>query len=195
MSISYKRNRAQSAGELTPFMYKWPLREKKKDKKRKKKSQSVEKTIIPGPVEMEPYVIVKMHRSILRFSFVLFNIISFGEAARFCDCFSVSYVVYWRGNASIKAKKIETFYIVWITSVDTISFPRSLPFPSPGAGKRKTRQKSWKKRLKATRFSLKLALVHCVLNHSCSPENPNESTWFGISLTQVQKCKSWWLKV
>ena len=67
---------------------------KKKDKKRKKKSQSVEKTVIPGPVEMEPYFIVKMHRSILRFSFVLFNIISFGEAARFCDCFSVSYVVY-----------------------------------------------------------------------------------------------------
>ena len=103
MSISYK-NRAQSAGELIPFMYKWPLREKKKTKK-EKKSQSVEKTIIPGPVEMEPYVIVKMHRSILRFSFVLFNIISFGEAARFCDCFSVSYVVYWRGNALIKAKK------------------------------------------------------------------------------------------
>ena len=67
---------------------------KKKDKKRNQKSQSVEKTVIPGPVEMEPYFIVKMHRSILRFSFVLFNIISFGEAARFCDCFSVSYVVY-----------------------------------------------------------------------------------------------------
>ena len=144
MSITYK-NRAQSAGELIPFMYKWPLREKKK--KRKKKSQSVEKTIIPGPVEMEPYVIVKMHRSILRF------IIFFGEAARFCDCFSVSCVVYWRENASIKAKKIETFYTVWITSVDTISFSGSLLFPSPGAGKRKTGQKSRKKkRLKSNPF-------------------------------------------
>ena len=36
MSITYK-NRAQSAGELIPFMYKWPLREKKRQEKKEKK--------------------------------------------------------------------------------------------------------------------------------------------------------------
>ena len=41
---------------------------------------------------------------------------------------------------------------------------------------RRDRKAEKKNNLKATRFSLKLALVRCVLSHSCSPQNQNEST-------------------
>ena len=85
MRTTYK-NQAQSAGELslTPVMFKWPYAKREK----KKKSQSLEKTVIPGQVEMEPSVIVK--------TFFLECM------ALFCGSALCCYLIFWRTGAILQ---------------------------------------------------------------------------------------------
>lgn len=148
--------------------------------KKEKKSHSLEKTVIPGQVEMEPSVIVKtfflrMHGAILRFSFVL--LFNFLENRRdFASVWVCHALLTDVEMLRLKRKKLKPF-----TSFRSLlsTQPRSqgLLFRSPGAGERKTRPEKWKETTqKQSGFRFKLSLVRCFLNHSCSPENQNEST-------------------